>query len=168
MGVSYDMSNVESAPAPNSLLERSSTEPNDTIIKTAAGVMGHLVCQEKKVWESKLVTPAVAMDWSSRQVSDWREVNRKQKLLNSARENNVNTDNQKWVAPAERTLKLNVDASIFSRTSSFSIGMVLRGWRGTFLWGKNMRVESVFSVFEAESFCVLELCRGSCLKQFNH
>lgn len=66
------------------------------------------------------------------------------------------TGEQKWRPPEKDELKLNVDASVFCEADSFTIGMVLRDYRGHFIAGRNMRMVKPASVFEAETIGVLE------------
>lgn len=61
-----------------------------------------------------------------------------------------------WEAPPAGTLKLNVDASVFSGASSFSLGLVIRDDIGMFIRGRTVCVASATSVFEAETYGVLE------------
>lgn len=61
-----------------------------------------------------------------------------------------------WGAPELGWLKFNVDASLFSGTNAFAIGMVVRDAQGEFLAGKTVRSRGEVSVMEAEAFGVLE------------
>lgn len=56
---------------------------------------------------------------------------------------------QKWVAPGEGDLKLNID-------SSFTVGMVIRDHTDHFVEGGNLRIVWIVMVFEAETRRVLE------------
>lgn len=55
----------------------------------------------------------------------------------------------KWKIPETDAFKENVDTSVFSGASTFSIGMVMRDHRGDFVAGKTMCLSAVGSVFEA-------------------
>lgn len=102
-----------------------------------------------------MLTPAVAIEWSSKQIVDWRGA--KEAIALSCETGRSNQrSNAKWSAPANGSLKLNVDASVYAGASSFSIGMVLRDDKGRFVRGKCMNVKGTVSVFEAESFGVCE------------
>lgn len=58
------------------------------------------------------------------------------------------------VALEEGTSKLNVDVSISLDVNSFSIEMMLHDYNEKFMGGKNMRAESVVSIFEVEAIRV--------------
>lgn len=58
--------------------------------------------------------------------------------------------------PEEGHYKLNIDASVFSGTNSFSIGMILRDHNGMFLRGKMARFSGRVLAFEAEVVGILE------------
>lgn len=53
-------------------------------------------------------------------------------------------------------LKLNVDASVFSGSLSFSLGLILIYEKGSFICGRTYCVEVVRSVFEAVTTGVFE------------
>lgn len=55
-----------------------------------------------------------------------------------------------------RWLKVNVDASMFSEATFFTVRVVLRDEQGNFICGKNMRIGGQVSVLEAEVIGVLE------------
>lgn len=61
-----------------------------------------------------------------------------------------------WEAPESGWLKLNVNASLFNEAISFTIGMVPRDERNTFICGKNMRLSGRDSVMQAEGVGALE------------
>lgn len=55
-----------------------------------------------------------------------------------------------WVAPAAGGFKVNVDASVYEGTSSFTVGMILRDHLGGFCKAGNSRQEGEVIIFEAE------------------
>lgn len=63
---------VESAP--KWLLNKLFTETNENLIKIAMVLWGVWWTRNKCVWESKSVTPEIAIAWSSKQIKDWREM----------------------------------------------------------------------------------------------
>ena len=112
--------------------------------------------RNKKVWENNCVTPSLAMDWSKKQVSEWREAQMKRCGSQTlAHERDVTAD-LKWVASAEGELKLNVDALVVEGSTSFSIAMVLRNHNGQFVEGRNFRGAGHATVLEAETRGLVE------------
>lgn len=81
IGLLYDMRTVKSAP--EWFLEKLSTKSNDNLIKIATVVWGVWWARNKRVWEGKVITPKLAMEWSCKQVADWRRIRRK-KVQNSS------------------------------------------------------------------------------------
>lgn len=111
------------------------------------------------MWENKVLSPEVAMQWSIKQVSQWREV----QSLKTGR-SNLRTQGQaleagRWKAPEVNKLKVNVDASVVPGSNSYSVGMILRDHMGGFRKARNLRCEGEVSVFEAEARGVLEAIR---------
>ncbi|XP_074353016.1 uncharacterized protein LOC141692181 [Apium graveolens] len=96
------------------------------------------------------------MNWSKKQVSEWREAQRKRCGSQTLAHIRDVTADLKWVAPAEGELKLNVDASVVVGSTSFSIGMVLRIHNGQFVEGKNFRCAGHATVIEAETRGLVE------------
>lgn len=70
-------------------------------------------------------------------------------------QNEVHVDTH-WRAPAVGDLKINVDASIYDGSSKFSVGMILRDHTGSFCRARNLCREGLITVFEAETWGVLE------------
>lgn len=64
---------------------------------------------------------------------------------------------QRWKPREEGYVKVNVDAFEFEGSNSFSIDMVLRNYKGTFIAGKNLRLSKSNSVFESEAMGVYEM-----------
>lgn len=153
-GLQYDMSLVDSAPV--WLLERLSSEAHEVIIKIASVIGAIWFARNKKIWEGKVMTPEIAMEWSNKQIKEWREVQQKKLKVNSSQASHVTEIRHRWKAPPTGILKMNVDASVFEGSPSFSLGLVLRDDRGAFIKGRTVCVNGVASVFEAETRGVLE------------
>lgn len=148
MGISYDMWAEEDASI--WLLNKLSYECYDKLNIIAMTLWG-IWFFRNKVWENKEVMPKFAMEWSLKQLSDWRSANNKIAKVKTPSMVHNQQSNAKWVALVPGSFKLNVDASIVEGSSSFSIGMVLRNHRGQFVGGKVMRFEKKVTVFEAEA-----------------
>lgn len=100
--------------------------------------------------------PELAMQWSAKQVCQWREAQIQKVSGVTGRMQNQQKFATHWTAPAEGNLKVNVDASVFKGRSSYSIGMVLRDHMGVFCRAKVKHQEGEVSVFEVETWGVLE------------
>lgn len=96
------------------------------------------------------MTPQFAMEWSLKQLTDWRNASSRAKTK-AANGTHRQIDGLKWVAPEVGCLKVNVDASVMPDASFFAIGMVQRDHTGGFVGGKVMRFEKTVFVFEAET-----------------
>lgn len=154
VGLSYNMWAVESAP--EWLLDKLSTETSENLIKIVTVLWGIWWARNKCIWENKIITPEIAVAWSSRQLSDWREANKKRALKNIQVPKPAADQVNKWVRPSPGTYKINVDASVFTSDNHFSIGMVLRDQQGHFVRGKVCRFAGCVSVLEAELVGILE------------
>ncbi|WOH16655.1 hypothetical protein DCAR_0936213 [Daucus carota subsp. sativus] len=109
-----------------------------------------------KVWEHKVVTPSMAMQWSAKQISQWQKVQKYKLTTGDASRRSKQDVTNYWKAPEPGKLKINVDASVHAGTSSFALGMVLRDQNGGFCKAKCSRHEGEVTVFEAEAFGVVE------------
>lgn len=88
------------------------------------------------------------------QVAQWREARKcGLKVIQNAP---VQRFEANWKAPSEGRLKLNVDASVVPGMPSFSLGLLIRDTRGTFIQAKTMRIAGSYSVMEAEVRGILE------------
>lgn len=96
------------------------------------------------------------MTWSSKQIVEWREAQKRKNSTSSQQQSNTLKHANRWVAPDIGTLKINVDASVFEGADSFSVGMVIRNHQGLFIKGKTMRLPGKVTVLEAELVGVLE------------
>lgn len=159
VGLAYDMREVVSAP--EWLLNRLSTESNDTLIKIATVLYAVWWARNKRIWDDKSLPSEVAMAWSSRQITDWRQAQTKRNQINKRLQTDKVQHTSRWLAPEPGTLKLNVDASVYEGADSFSIGIVVRNHQGLFVRGKVCRFAGCATVFEAELVGILEALKWS-------
>lgn len=73
--IQYNMWEEENAP--QWLLVRLCSESTEKLCHIGMVLWGIWFFRNKKVWENKVVTPKFAMDWSFKQLVDWREANEK-------------------------------------------------------------------------------------------
>ncbi|XP_074355893.1 uncharacterized protein LOC141695553 [Apium graveolens] len=148
------MSAVEYAPL--WLLQKLSLGGSEELITIATGLWGIWNARNMRMWDSKVLTPALAMEWSKKQVNEWREVRKRSRGVQGS----ISTTNQAaaraWIAPQEGEFKLNVDASVVEGQPFFTVGMVIRDHAGQFVQGRNSKTAGVVSVLEAEALGVLE------------
>lgn len=64
VGLYYDMREVDSAP--EWFLNKLHTESSEILVKIATVVWGVWWARNKQVWEGKIMTPEIAMTWSSK------------------------------------------------------------------------------------------------------
>ena len=147
-GLVYDMEGVNSAS--EWLLYKLSSASSDEIMKIVKVLWGVWFWRNKRVWENKKVHASTAMDWSTKEVSDWRTAQEHVKATTRSCSGGVSFD-QKWKPPEPGSLKLNVDASVHPGAQSFKVGMVLRDHMGSFVAGKTLCLPGQVSVFEAEA-----------------
>lgn len=102
----FDMRYVKSGPS--WMLQKLSTGDSEEIIKIATRLWGIWNVQNKKLWENKNLTPYLALEWSSKQVSEWPEVRRNLRSLQSNIESLDRSERKRWGAPTEGEFKLNV------------------------------------------------------------
>ncbi|XP_074376719.1 uncharacterized protein LOC141718237 [Apium graveolens] len=140
LGYQLDMSVVEHAPT--WLLQKLSSGGSEEIITIATGLLGIWNSRNMRMWDNKVLTPALAMEWSKKQV-----------IVSTVNQAAVRT----WIAPQEGEFKLNVDASITEGLSFFTVGMVIRNHAGQFVQGRNAKIAGDISVLEAEALGVLEV-----------
>lgn len=154
MGLALDASTVEEAPG--WILDKMATEKNETKILLAKVLWGIWNARNLKVWEQKLLTPSIAMQWSNNQIVQWQKARKKQMKNGTSQVQHHGSDDCRWKAPTENRIKLKVDASVVPGSYSFSLGMVIRNHHGDFIQAKNLRLTGEVTVFEAEARGVLE------------
>lgn len=157
LGLEFDTSTVEYGS--EWLLQRMVEEGRETLVRIATGLWAIWSARNLKVWENKCLTPEIAVQMSSKQVAQWKEVQNLNKIRGNGRAQSYQMEVVKWKAPDEGSLKVNVDASVFAGKESFSVGMVLRDHRGGFCRARNMCSNGAVSVFEAETRGVLAAVR---------
>ncbi|XP_074341815.1 uncharacterized protein LOC141679206 [Apium graveolens] len=137
-------------------LERLAVDDKEKLVLIATGLWGIWSARNMKVGENKVMTPELAMQWSTLQVGQWRDIQR----MRSNRANTRRHDQQRivnhWIPPVPGALKVNVDASVIPGSSSFKLGMVLRDHEGRFCKARNMCKVGEVPVHEAEAEGVLE------------
>ncbi|XP_017217191.2 uncharacterized protein LOC108194764 [Daucus carota subsp. sativus] len=154
MGAEFDFWTVESAP--EWVLGRLESETSEVQLKLAKVLWGIWNARNFKVWEHKVVTPSIAMQWSDRQISQWQEVRKKQMRHGPNEPQQHQPVGSRWVAPAVNRIKVNMDASVVSGAHSFSLGLIIRDHQGEFITAKNLRYPGEITVFEAEVRGILE------------
>lgn len=159
VGVAYHMQEVECVS--DCLIHKISNDPSEEVEVAAKVLWGIWFFGNRKVWENKVVNNVVAMDWSSKSISDWHMAKRtkcQNQLMDAAW--TVARATHKWKPPREGCMKLNVDAAIKLDAQSFSVGLILRDNLGSFIAGKTSRFRIVSTVFEAEALALKEgICR---------
>ncbi|XP_074378321.1 uncharacterized protein LOC141719854 [Apium graveolens] len=133
-GLTYDMQTVDFVP--DWLIQKISSASREEIEVVAKVLWGMWFFRNRRVWDNKVVTGRVAIDWSSKSISDWKKAKhlKAQNQVLSVRASNKSL--QKWKPPREGCLKLNVDASIKLGSDLFTVGLVLRDHHGIFVGGK--------------------------------
>lgn len=147
---------IEDQAASNWLLIKLHTTSMQEVLLIAQVLWGIWFFRNGKVWDNKVVTAAVAMEWSAKSIADWREAKDKRaKMLGSISTTNV-LERVKWKKPQFGGFKLNVDAAIKLGDSFFSVGLVLRDHSGNFVVDKTISRLMVATVVEAEAQAILE------------
>ncbi|KAL8093239.1 hypothetical protein AgCh_035216 [Apium graveolens] len=150
----FDMGEVEDATI--WLLEQLATENNDKLVKVVMTLWAIWFFRNKKVWDNKIVTPDFAVNWSLKQLQEWKIA--VSKVIDSSERPTTVTrrEGTKWTHLEQGKLKVNVDASIEQGSSCYSIGMILRDHTGGFLEGKTMKFSRMATVIEAEASVIEE------------
>lgn len=91
MGWEFDTIAVESCP--EWLLQSLAMESEDKLIQIATVLWGVWLVRNKKVWDQKVLTPELAMQWSSTSILQWREA----QMLKRGRATTGNRGNQHGV-----------------------------------------------------------------------
>ena len=153
-GAAYAMSTEDSASG--WLLFKLDTCSSEEILLIVTVLWGIWFFRNKKVWENKRVTADIAMSWSAKTISDWKEARDKHAAQVVSKLSVRISPTVKWKKPDYGVYKLNVDAAIKLGEISFSMGLVLRDHSGTLVAGKTICKLMVSSVFEAEATAILE------------
>lgn len=130
----------------------------EKMVNIATGLWGIWTTRNLKVWENKLMTPELAIQYSSKQVFKWREVQKEKCSGNQVltRVQHEQREATRWRPPDIGKFKINVDASVFTGRAEYSIGMVMRDYAGRFCQVRNLCRMGEVWVFEAEARGVLE------------
>lgn len=71
---------------PGWLLEKLSSETHSNISNISAVMWGIWFARNQQIWENKVLTPAVAVEWSLKQIVEWREAQNEHRVVSSERE----------------------------------------------------------------------------------
>lgn len=153
-GIVYDMQMVEDVT--EWLLQKISIASSEETEVLAKVLWGIWFFRNKKVWDDKVVTNVVAMDWSTKSIVDWKLAKQNKSQFQALSAGVIARSSHKWKPPDEGCFKLNVDAAIKLGTYTFTIGLVLRDHRGHFVAGKTMCIRMVSTVLEAEALALQE------------
>ena len=126
------------------LLEQLCTAPNAKLVTMTKVIWGIWMARNKLVWENRKMEPGIAMDVSSRLISEWQAAQRIEERKVTTTAPNTDKAKAKWRSPG------------------FQIGWALRNDEGNFIIGMNKNLEGYASVMEAEALGVSEAL--SCLK----
>lgn len=75
-GLVYDMREVESTPT--WMLEKLCTESEEKLIIIAKTLWGICFSRNRRVWEEKQLHPESIMEFTTRQITDWKSAQRKE------------------------------------------------------------------------------------------
>lgn len=81
--------------------------------------------QNKKVWDNKVVSSQYPMEWSKKQLGEWRTSKGKLNLMQPGHGIILYKPRAKWVAPATGVLKVNVDVLVIQGDPFFTVSMVM-------------------------------------------
>lgn len=122
------------------LLNELAMGDKDHLRRLTTALWGVWSARNLLVWENKYMTPEMAMQQNSRQVAQWREMQKGKAWQPVGGTHLQEPKEVRWLAPIAGTRKINVDASVFAGRSSFSVGMIMRDVQGVFV----MHVPFVF------------------------
>lgn len=150
-GLCFDMSLVEDASS--WVVDRLCSEKEENLLTIVIVLLGIWSFRNNKVWEGKTVSAEAVLEWSSKCTIEWQMARAKGTSTGIEAVTMTRVNDHKWQAPSKGNFKVNVDASVGIDSSSFSVGMILRDYKGVFMRGKTMRFGGTRtrSVFEAES-----------------
>ncbi|KAL8103577.1 hypothetical protein AgCh_027958 [Apium graveolens] len=130
----FDMSLVDFAPS--WLLAKLELGFADEALNLARVVWGIWFFQNKNVWENKVVTTGIAIDWIAKIISDWKEARAKRIQRVVTRSCSSSTTIVKW-----KNRKVELSSA------------------GAFVMGKSICKAMVATVIEAEVIAILECLR---------
>lgn len=142
--------------APDWLIERVGSGTHIEIVLITKVLWGIWFFRNKKIWENKVVSHVIVMDWSSKFFSDQKQAKAQRNNLQKSNVEHVVCHSHRWVPPPSGWLKLNVDAAVRSGSDNFSIGMVFRDHLRAFVAGKAARFVEAGGVFEAQVTTIAE------------
>lgn len=163
----YDMS--REVDVPSWLLAKLCSNLVEEALLIAEVLWGVWFFRNQKVWEGKVVSADVAMNWSAKTIGDWREA--RDIRLNQSGCSNASTKSSipvRWCKPELGVVKHNVDAAFKMGETSCSLGLVVRDSMGTLVIGKTVCKSMVGSVLEAEAYAVLEGLRWLLTLAYNN
>ncbi|XP_074362434.1 uncharacterized protein LOC141702707 [Apium graveolens] len=154
VNLSYDMRELKCAP--DWLLSKLDMCSVEVIIRICTLLWGVWFWRNKRVWEGRVINPVLSMDGAFNSVSEWKKARHASNREVQVSRHQFKKQSSKWMPLEEGALKINVDASVFPGSSTFTMGLVIRDSQGTFVTGKNISFHAVDSVFEAEAIGVKE------------
>ncbi|XP_019189231.1 PREDICTED: uncharacterized protein LOC109183618 [Ipomoea nil] len=122
----------------------------DTLGKFIMACWGVWQSRNESVWNGILFYANTMLLRSITFWQNWPHVNAKETAGHSP------TRDEFWVLPTIGRLKLNTDASLNHANNVMGLGLVLRDHEGTFLAAKNVRMDGVYIVNEAEAINLRE------------
>lgn len=152
--MNLDITEIEELPV--WLIEQLCTVPNARLITITKVLWGIWMAINKIVWENRKMEPGIAMEASSRLISEWQATQGIEERKVPTTTPNTDKAKAKWRSLDIGWHKLNVDASINEGQPGFQIGWALRNNEGNFIIGINKNLEGYASVVEAEAIGVFE------------
>lgn len=129
---------------------------NTKLVQIATALWGIWYARNKSIWENKYIPSSVVMQSSKKQIDEWHEVQKRRIQNSTGLRKETMQHEKKWRPPAEGSMKINIDASVFEGHNYFSVGMVLRNYRGHCISSKTMRFSGQVTVPEAEMIGIME------------
>lgn len=157
LGMGFDTSQILSCS--DWLLQTLATESVGKLAQIATILWGIWSARNMRVWQDKIVTTQLAMQWSVMQVKQWRDSQQSKILRNKAGVQVSENEVVKWHPPTEGRMKINVDAHVITGLSWFSVGLIIRDHEGRFIRARTRKVAGKVSVVEAEARGLLEALR---------
>lgn len=108
----------------------------DEIMAVAKVLWGIQFFRNNKVWENKLVSAAVAMDWSTKFMDHQKQAKASRAKCTAACAKPCQPFPHRWTPPKSCMYNLNTDVAYKVGSNSFSVGLILRDHLGSFVAGK--------------------------------